>query len=171
MLTIKKNWNWFLISDKGIRFAIESSDDNLDFETNSKESKKHAKNKVVFDWPWEYEKNWVEIKWIEICDTWLVSFNIKVWKISITHIPDNFNEVKETYINELDDSDILLVNIWEKSDLKLLKTLINKIEARITVFWGENRNRIKEVIENCEIIEDVSVSTLPVDKSEYYILA
>lgn len=169
MIIIKKNWIWFLIQKKDIKIAIESEWENLDFETSSKEKRGKWK-KMIFDWPWEYETIWIWIHWVEINDQALVSFNVNIWKTSITHIPQNINETRDKFLDEMEDSDILLVSVWNESDTKFLKNLIGKIEPRITIFWWENADAMKELFSGCEVVEDVSVSSLPVDKTEYYVL-
>ncbi len=169
MISLKRNWIWFLIQEKDVKFAIESDWENLDFETHSKEKKTKCKN-MSFDWPWEYETNGIGINWIEINLEWLVSFNVYVWKTSITHIPQNINELKDKFLDEMPDTDILLVSVWSETDLKFLKNLIWKIEPRIIIFWWENSDALKEIFSESQAVEDVKVSSLPVDKSEYYIL-
>ena len=67
MIKIQKNKDWFLIiENKWAIWAIEEADDSADFLTKFNE-KKSKKSKIkIFDWPWEYEKKWAEIKWTEI---------------------------------------------------------------------------------------------------------
>lgn len=168
MIKIQKNKDWFLISEnKWGNWAIETCQDNADFSTFSKEKK--CKN-MVFDWPWEYEKNWIEIVWTEISDKWTTAY---MWKIdwrNILAFPWNLEWFKNEKFDKIDEeADIFVVNILEETDINILTKAIEQSEAKIVVFsW--NIERLKDKFSNIQAETELKISTIPEDKTEYYSL-
>ena len=171
MINIKKNEDWFLVKSNNTTWSCESTQDVWDFGSCSTEKLwKSCKNNTCFDWPWDYEKNETEIKWVEINDKWVTSFGAIMWKTSLNHLPENLWELNDTFLDNMNDSDILLVSVWENSEIKSLKSLIDKIDPRIIIFGWSNPQLMQESYPGCESLEELKVGTLPADKSEYYIL-
>ena len=169
MTTISKDWTWFYVSSKEAKWWCENKNENSSFWTCSKEQRA-KKTTPCFDWPWEYEMKGIEIKWVEINDKGIVSFSCLIERNQIMHIPENVWDIREDFLDKIDDIDTLLISIWADSNLDDLKKLIDKIEARIIVFWWENPGALKDKFANCEELEELKITSLPVDQNLYYIL-
>lgn len=171
MITIKKNWKWFLVSWKNIKWSAEICEAKSDFCTHSNEKDwEKCKSGMCFDWPWEYEKNEAEIRWVELNDNWVTAFNVVIDDTKIAVIAENIEDINENFLDNLWECDILLLSIWNKTNLKILKDLIEKIEARITVFWWDNSDALLDKFPKYEKLEEIKVSNLPVDTSLYYVV-
>lgn len=170
MITITKQWAWFLVSWKKINWGIESTDIKCDFCTHSNNDKIKCKWMMCINWPWEFEKNEAEIKWIEINNEWAIAFNVFTEKTKIVYIPENIGEIRWDFFDELEECDLLIISLWQNSDIKTIKTLLENIEPRITVFWWDNTSIVTEKYPQCEKTDEIKINSLPVDTSLFYIL-
>lgn len=168
MINITKNWNWFFVKWNKAKWACEEDDSRADFRTFSSHTK--FKSPFLFDWPWEYEKAECEIVWTEVWTNQVVSFCVRMDKVSITHIPEDLGVPYDDLIDNINDTDILLISLWEKSNTTYVKKLIDEINPRIVVFWWPNKEALADKFPWINKTQEIKINALPTEIVEYHIL-
>lgn len=159
-MIISKNENGFIIQNKEKNTISFNTKNESDLNIFSFENKKPWK--VNFDQEWEYEAFWVEVKWYTLWENLNSWFIVKTdWK-KVFLLDSKILWFNEKIIWEIDEADILLVNISDKTDdMDLIKNIIEKLWAK-TIIFSWNLEKVKNKFDKVEVSdESIKISWNP----------
>lgn len=174
----------FTFSGKRATIAINHSDKaDIYLFSQLKEDKKETEEVKVFDWPGEYEVKGVAISCLpgESNGKENLIYYMDMDGIKICHLGEFSGSMTEEMIQEISETDVLLIPVGGKDSLtaKQAHEIIEEIEPRIVIPMNYNDEELQAFIKEMSIpnvepedkFEIKSRSLLPEDRTEYAILS
>lgn len=170
----------FGLVGKSAKVAMNVVDDGMgkvDVATSSDSSEISVEAKKKLTLPGEFEVSGVLIRGLSTDDKTNVVYKCVIEDVEIVHFGDIPAMPMASFFNELGENvDVALFNLSEKTDLKMVKEFLEKIDPRMVIFGGE-KEMFPQAIEKLNAVVKpeseiaVSRSSLPTDITEYVILS
>lgn len=170
----------FGVIGKSAKVAMNPAGDSIgkvDIATSSKSSDMEIEAKKKLTLPGEYEVSGVLARGLHTNDRTNVVFKIVMDEIEVAHFGEIASMPLPRFFSELGENvDVALFNLSEKSDLKMVKEFLEKVDPRIVIFGGDKTMFPKAVEKLNAVIKPepeliVSRSSLPSENTEFVILS
>jgi len=173
----------FSLQGKKANVIIDGSLDNKAdayFFSTPKEGRKAPEDSIIFDWPGEFEVKGVSISSLPCKESDNQVFYFEMDGIKICHLGKLHEALTEEMVQEVSETDILLIPLNESETLSAKKAheIIEEIEPRVVIpmdFEDADLAAFKKEMSIQEIepqdkLDVKSRSDLPEDRTDYYIL-